>query len=155
MISREEVEKYAKMPHTIMLIPYGDGSYFAEIAEFSGCMTEGETLEETLEMIKEAKELWIESELEESREIPLPAHKREYSGKFNVRVPASLHKKLARYAENEGVSLNQMVISLLNLGLEGKQAQQQIALLNAINEKLDRLTGGISADGPTEKRQVG
>src|SRR5689334_2416742 len=35
--------------------------------------------------------------------------RREYSGKFNVRVPRSLHAALASEAEVEGVSLNQLV----------------------------------------------
>lgn len=38
---------------------------------------------------------------------------REYSGKFNVRLPKSLHAALAREAEAEGVSLNQLVVAKL------------------------------------------
>lgn len=34
--------------------------------------------------------------------------------KFNVRVPKDLHRKLVRKAQEEGVSLNQMVIYLLS-----------------------------------------
>lgn len=39
--------------------------------------------------------------------------RREYSGKFNVRVPKSLHAALASEAEAEGVSLNQLVVTKL------------------------------------------
>jgi predicted HicB family RNase H-like nuclease len=42
---------------------------------------------------------------------------REYSGKFNVRVPKSLHAALASEAEAEGVSLNQLVVAKLALHL--------------------------------------
>jgi predicted HicB family RNase H-like nuclease len=38
---------------------------------------------------------------------------REYSGKFNVRVPKSLHAALVTEAESEGVSLNQLVVAKL------------------------------------------
>jgi HicB family len=52
--------------------------------------------------------------------LPEPAvgpQRREYSGKFNVRVPKSLHAALASEAEAEGVSLNQLVVAKLALHL--------------------------------------
>jgi predicted HicB family RNase H-like nuclease len=44
--------------------------------------------------------------------------RREYSGKFNVRVPKSLHAALASEADAEGVSLNQLVVAKLALHLQ-------------------------------------
>jgi predicted HicB family RNase H-like nuclease len=44
--------------------------------------------------------------------------RREYSGKFNVRLPKSLHAALASEAEAEGVSLNQLVVAKLALHLQ-------------------------------------
>jgi predicted HicB family RNase H-like nuclease len=68
------------------------------------------------------------SKTEESRQIdelidslPEPAvgpQRREYSGKFNVRVPKSLHAALASEAEAEGVSLNQLIVTKLALHLQ-------------------------------------
>ncbi len=49
---------------------------------------------------------------------PIGPHRREYSGKFNVRVPKSLHASLASEAEAEGVSLNQLVVAKLALHLQ-------------------------------------
>jgi predicted HicB family RNase H-like nuclease len=43
----------------------------------------------------------------------------EYSGKFVVRIPKSLHAALAAEAETEGVSLNQLVIVKLAVQLAG------------------------------------
>ena len=37
----------------------------------------------------------------------------EYSGKFNTRVPKSLHRKLVEAAERDGVSLNQWINTAL------------------------------------------
>jgi antitoxin HicB len=42
-------------------------------------------------------------------EPTLPAPDDEPSGKFTVRVPRSLHRKLTEQAKREGVSLNQFV----------------------------------------------
>jgi HicB family len=65
---------------------------------------------------------------EESRQIdqlidslpdpPVGPQRREYSGKFNVRVPKSLHAALASEAQAEGVSLNQLVVAKLALHLQ-------------------------------------
>lgn len=51
-------------------------------------------------------------------EPPVSPQRREYSGKFNVRLPRSLHAALAREAEAEGVSLNQLVLAKLALHLQ-------------------------------------
>lgn len=39
-----------------------------------------------------------------------PASQEDYSGKFIVRLPKSLHMRLAVEAEREGVSLNQYTL---------------------------------------------
>lgn len=44
--------------------------------------------------------------------------RREYSGKFNVRIPKTLHAALASEAEMEGVSLNQLVLAKLAMHLQ-------------------------------------
>jgi predicted HicB family RNase H-like nuclease len=51
-------------------------------------------------------------------EPPVGPQRREYSGKFNVRVPKSLHAALASEAEAEGVSRNQLVLAKLALHLQ-------------------------------------
>jgi predicted HicB family RNase H-like nuclease len=53
--------------------------------------------------------------------LPEPAvgpQRREYSGKFNVRIPKSLHAALVHEAEAEAVSLNQLVLAKLALHLQ-------------------------------------
>jgi hypothetical protein len=47
----------------------------------------------------------------------LPRGIEEYTGKFLVRIPRSLHRALVKIAKREGVSLNQFVASLLSAGL--------------------------------------
>lgn len=43
------------------------------------------------------------------KEIPQPIATRQYSGRFNVRVPESLHRELSITAAEQGVSLNRLV----------------------------------------------
>jgi predicted HicB family RNase H-like nuclease len=51
-------------------------------------------------------------------EPPIQPDPRAYSGKFNVRIPKSLHAMLVNEAEAEGVSLNQLVLAKLALHLQ-------------------------------------
>jgi hypothetical protein len=51
---------------------------------------------------------------------PVAPKRREYSGKFNVRIPKSLHAALANEADAEGVSLNQLVVAKLALHLRSR-----------------------------------
>lgn len=44
---------------------------------------------------------------------PEPLSVRHYSGQFRVRVPEPLHRRLASEAAEQGVSLNQLVVSRL------------------------------------------
>jgi predicted HicB family RNase H-like nuclease len=56
----------------------------------------------------------VVSDMSESGEqVPVPLAERHYSGKFNLRLPESVHRKLAAEAAEEGVSLNQLVIDKL------------------------------------------
>lgn len=41
--------------------------------------------------------------------VPEPIATRKYSGRFNVRLPESLHRELAISAAAEGVSLNRLI----------------------------------------------
>lgn len=109
-----DLEYYMSLPYTIRLIPEEAGGYFAEIEELPGCMAQGETQAETLKNLEKSKRMWLESALEIGKEIPLPEEMKEYSGKFLVRIPASLHRRIANLAKKEGVSLNQMVLMLLS-----------------------------------------
>lgn len=49
-----------------------DKIYIASIPALQGCMVHGETKEEALKEIEIAKELWIETAIEDGEEIPKP-----------------------------------------------------------------------------------
>lgn len=66
------LEYYLSLPYTIELTPDEDGYWFAEIPLLPGCMTQGRSRVEALDMIDEAKILWLETALEEGMAIPEP-----------------------------------------------------------------------------------
>ena len=65
--------------------------------------------------LNEAMEGYIEVKLENNLPVPIPEAAEKYSGKFVVRIPKSLHQRLAIEAEKEGVSLNQLALYKLAL----------------------------------------
>jgi hypothetical protein len=70
----------------------------------------------TFARTKERKQ--IDELIDSLPDPPVGLQHREYSGKFNVRIPKSLHAALASEAEAEGVSLNQLVLAKLSLHLQ-------------------------------------
>lgn len=46
---------------------------------------------------------------ETNEQVPTPLADQHFSGRFNVRVPATLHRRLATEAAEEGISLNRLV----------------------------------------------
>ncbi len=119
-----KLEDYLKLVYPITLYPEVEGGYTIEIKDLPGCITQGETLEEALEMIEDAKYAWIKVNLELGNSIPVPSAAKKYSGRFVVRLPSNLHQHLAEEAERNGVSLNQMVATLLaeRKGAKGARA---------------------------------
>lgn len=114
---REQVEKYLHLPYTIR-VQYdnteSNPGWVAWVEELPGCMTYADTKEEIMDMIQDAMRLWIMTALERGKTIPVPqTQERDYSGKFVVRLPKSLHRKISRRAKSEGVSLNQWIATTL------------------------------------------
>ncbi len=123
---RRPLKFYLELKYPVTVTPDITGGYVAEIEDLPGCFTQGETLEETYANMEEARRLWLESAYEDGLDIPLPGELSEYSGKFNVRLPRSLHRRLGRMAEKEGVSLNQYLVSTLSYAVgreEGRKAK--------------------------------
>ncbi|QVW34415.1 toxin-antitoxin system HicB family antitoxin [Geobacter sulfurreducens] len=112
---KKTVEEYMALPYTVEITP-DDDSYFVKIKELEGCMSVGESKADALLMIDDAMRDWLTVALEEDIDIPLPEslQAERYSGKFPLRIPKSLHRKLAEGAEADRVSLNQYLVMLLS-----------------------------------------
>jgi predicted RNase H-like HicB family nuclease len=109
---------YLELPYNIIIRHIADESgsyYFATVLEFDGCMSNGDTYQEAFDNIQEAMEGWIETKLANGFSVPPPVGDETYSGKFLVRLPKTLHARLAIEAEKEGVSLNQYALYKLSV----------------------------------------
>lgn len=115
-----DVERYMKKPYRVELTPAEEGGWFVRLPDLPYCMSQGETVDEAMVMIRDAQRAWLTVALQDSRPIPEPrepsyaaAEDEEYSGRFNIRLPRSLHRQLALAAEAESVSLNLFAATIL------------------------------------------
>ena len=107
--------EYMRLPYRLEIVPdQAEGGYAARFPELPGCLTCGDTLEETLEQAEDAKRAWLMAALEDGLTIPEPQAEKHYSGQFKLRIPKSLHRALAEHAKQEGMSMNQYCLYLLS-----------------------------------------
>jgi predicted RNase H-like HicB family nuclease len=107
-------------PALIERIPEEDGGGFlAKHPDLEGCMSDGESMEEALENLKDAKREWISFCLDEGISIPEPTSSfdNQYSGKFTLRVGKTIHKKLVEQSKREGMSINALANQYVIAGL--------------------------------------
>ncbi len=72
---RQPLKYYLSLKYPISIYPEEVG-YTVMIPDLPGCMTQGETLEECVVNIEEARELWIETVYTSAKkDIPLPSRK--------------------------------------------------------------------------------
>jgi antitoxin HicB len=97
-----------------------DEGFVAIVPDLPGCSAFGDTAEEALRESEDAIAAWIEAASKAGNAIPAPSQlplQKKYSGKVLLRMPQSLHGKLCRAADEEGISLNQFMVYLLTEGV--------------------------------------
>jgi predicted HicB family RNase H-like nuclease len=91
-----------------------DRVHIGRCLEFPSLAAHGGTAEEALleiERVVDESIRWLE---EEHEPVPEPFGVKKYRGNLTVRVPSELHKKLVIQSAEEGVSLNQYILSRLS-----------------------------------------
>jgi predicted HicB family RNase H-like nuclease len=107
-----------------------DEAFIATCPEFEGLSAFGDTANQALAEAQVALSLMIESYHAEGWELPAAASLSSYSGQFRLRVPRSLHARLADAAEADGVSLNTYAVSLLAMGVGESSGNQRVSPLS-------------------------
>jgi predicted RNase H-like HicB family nuclease len=88
-----------------------DHCYVTTLPAWQNAQTHAPTLTKAAQRGRQVLDLLINSALKNGENIPPP--QRRYSGNLRLRLPISLHGRLAREAEREGVSLNQWIVGKL------------------------------------------
>jgi antitoxin HicB len=60
-LQRQPLEYYLSLKYPMSVYPEAEGGYTIIIPDLPGCMSQGETLEEAVNNINEARELWLET----------------------------------------------------------------------------------------------
>lgn len=74
-MANKDLNHYLSLPYTLVIKPMDDESgryYYGTYLELDGCHSHGETVEELLTNLEEAKRGWLEVKLEHGDPIPEP-----------------------------------------------------------------------------------
>ncbi|MBP2032568.1 putative RNase H-like HicB family nuclease [Clostridium algifaecis] len=113
----KDIEYYMELNYKVEIIKdKEEGGYILQYPELKGCITCADTIEEGIELLKDAKKSWLESALQDGISIPEPLEEENFSGQFKLRMPKSLHKELMEKSKEEGISMNQYCLYLLSKG---------------------------------------
>lgn len=130
-----------------------DNGFIATIPGIKALSAFGAKREKALSELKIAAEAYFEAL--EAAGKPLPLHEKvtPYSGQLRLRMPKSLHAALSNGAEDEGISLNTYIVTLLSERHIEKKLLNKIEalenLLDATNSK--GISTFLNSSQPTHK----
>ncbi len=88
-----------------------DGCHVAKCLEFPSLSAHGRSAIEALQEIENVVLYTIEWMEENGESIPEPYGLKKYKGNLSLRVPTDIHRELAIRSAEQGVSLNQYILS--------------------------------------------
>ncbi len=100
-------EYYLNLPWKFEFEYCPNEGYAARVEGIS-CYSGGKTLKEAEKNIKEALDFYIETLLEDGYE-PILIDESKANGKINVRTSKSMHLRLLKKSEDEGVSVSHLI----------------------------------------------
>ena len=147
------MEKINVLDYKIEIVRDDDGDYIARIPKL-GCIADGKTIDEAISELKEVAEDYLRLAVEDGKPIPLPEKYQEeidYSGKFTLRMPKSLHKMVAEQAEKEECSINQLILMYISMGLGNEFGKNQVSIsIDGFNNLIQPLIKERWKDDSTE-----
>lgn len=151
-MEQAKIDELMTRTYAYELVPDPDeGGYFAYHPDLEGCFAQGDSADEAIASLDDARRVWFEARLEERLPIPRPLED-EPSGRFSVRVPRATHGEAVRAAARQGVSLNQLINVALSEYLGATRAAVRIdeglaqvreSLESTIQERIERFLGTI------------
>jgi antitoxin HicB len=94
-----------------------DEVYVSRVPAFPGVAAHGATPEEAAHEARVATEGVIACMSDHGEKVPEPdLIGSDFSGNIRLRLPKSLHRRLAERAAEEGISLNQIMLMMLSAG---------------------------------------
>ncbi len=141
--NRRPLEDYLALAYPFQVVADPENGFLVRFPDLPGCFTQVDTVDDIGSMAEEIRTLWIETEYERGADIPKPTYPEEYSGKFNLRLPRSLHRRLAEAADREGVSLNQYAVALLSAGTASERAMSSMEQFELQQSRLENMIDAL------------
>jgi predicted RNase H-like HicB family nuclease len=91
-----------------------DHCHVARCLEFPSLAAHGDTIEEVLREIKYVVAESLKWMREEGETVPKPLGLKKFKGHLSLRIPPEKHRELAIRCAEEGISLNQFILSRLS-----------------------------------------
>lgn len=114
-----KAKRKADSPESAYLYTVGwseeDAVYIGRVAEFSSLAAHADTPQAALDEIIDVVRAVLDDLRESGEDVPEPFSRRAYSGKLNLRMPMGLHRRLSVEAAQQGVSLNNLINSKLEV----------------------------------------
>lgn len=110
-------------PYRFALFVEADGSYVLRSPDLAADAVPVGSLDDVAAAMQAAIE---ERAAEDAKAAEDAAKDAEYSGKFVLRLPRSMHRQLAELAETEGVSLNQLALTFLAQGMGRVDSEEEL-----------------------------
>ena len=129
-----------KLVYPACMYEENDGSYSVEVPDLKGCCTQGNTLQEALEMAQDAALGWILTSIEDDEEIPQASKiediELENENGFKTLLLLDIDQYTQKYGSKQSVKKTLTIPSWLNkraekIGVNFSQTLQD-ALLNKI-----------------------
>ncbi len=117
MVTKKLIDHYLSLPwsYTIEQENHKGKHYFIiRVIELPGICTDAETIEEGMELIKEAIEGAIILYLKNGEEIPVPVNREDYKGNISYRTSKERHYRLAKLAHSKRKSLSKVMDELID-----------------------------------------
>jgi predicted HicB family RNase H-like nuclease len=99
----------------------------AAVAELPGCLAHATNEAEAISRLNRALRHWLEAALAAATPIPEPFSTELPSGRWLQRAPKTLHQRLVALAQSDGISLNQLVVSILAEAVSGRGVLEWVA----------------------------
>ncbi len=134
------------------------GGYFAHHPDLEGCFAQGESADEAVERLDDARRAWFRARSDDGLSIPRPTDD-EPSGRFSLRIPRVTHGDAVRRAARQGVSLNLLISTALAefLGagsaverIESRMGSLEDAMADRIGARLEAQVDRLMASRATD-----
>ncbi|WP_250467662.1 type II toxin-antitoxin system HicB family antitoxin [Caballeronia sp. GAFFF2] len=114
-------------PYARRIVRDESGAYTASILEFPGCLAYGDSASDALAELEKVAESWLTVALANGNPIREPFDSDGYSGKIALRLPRTLHRQVAEFAELEHTSINQLLVHAVSRYIGGAETIRNAA----------------------------